>query len=84
MSRIKVGSKRQKYTVDEVRAAIFAEQKPSHWRQGQFVFNRASVLYGDNFVRSLGYDPYYNDTNIIPFIEALTKALNNKKYENIC
>lgn len=63
-------------TVDEVRAAIFAEQRPSQWRKGQFVFNRASKLYGDNFVRSLGHDPYYKDENIVPFIEALTEALN--------
>lgn len=63
-------------TVGEVRAAIFAEQRPSQWRPGQFVFNRASKLYGDNFVRSLGHDPYYKDENIVPFIEALTAALN--------
>lgn len=63
-------------TIDEVRAAIFAVGIPPEWRKGQFVFNRASMLYGDNFVRSLGYDPYYNDANIVPFIEALTEALN--------
>ena len=63
-------------TVGEVRAAIFAEQRPSQWRPGQFVFNRASILYGDDFVRSVGYDPYYKDENIVPFIEALTEALN--------
>ena len=63
-------------TVGEVRAAIFAEQRPSQWRPGQFVFNRASALYGDNFVRSIGHDPFYNDKNIKPFVEALTIALN--------
>lgn len=63
-------------TVGEVRAAIFAVQRPSQWRPGQFVFNRASKLYGDDFVRSIGHDPYYKDENIIPFIEALTEALN--------
>ena len=63
-------------TVGEVRAAIFAEQRPSQWRPGQFVFNRASILYGDDFVRSVGYDPYYKDENIVPYIEALTEALN--------
>ena len=63
-------------TVGEVRAAIFAVQRPSQWRPGQFVFNRASMLYGDNFVRSVGHDPYYKDENIVPFIEALTEALN--------
>ena len=63
-------------TIGEVRAAIFAVEIPPEWRKGQFVFNRASMLYGDNFVRSLGHDPYYNDANIVPFIEALTEALN--------
>lgn len=63
-------------TVDEVRAAIFATKIPPKWRKGQFVFNRAAVLYGADFVRNLGYDPFYNDENIVPFIEALTEALN--------
>lgn len=63
-------------TVDEVRAKIFAIVIPPEWRKGQFVFNRASMLQGDNFVRSLGHDPYYNDENIVPFIEELTIALN--------
>ena len=62
--------------VGGVIAAIFAEQRPSQWRYGQFVFNRASKLYGDDFVRSLGHDPFYNDENIVPFIKALTEALN--------
>lgn len=82
MSRKKISSKERKpvtkkwFTFDEVRAAIFAEQIPSHWRKGQFVFNRASILYGDNFVRSLGNDPFYKDENIKPFINALVEALN--------
>lgn len=63
-------------TVDQVKTAIFAVEKPPFWRKGQFVFNRASVLYGDNFVRSVGHDPFYNDENIVPFIKALTEALN--------
>lgn len=71
-------------TVQEVKDKIFSIQRPSQWRSGQFVFNRASMLYGDNFVRSVGHDPYYNDENIEPFIEKLTEALNKKRYENIC
>ena len=63
-------------TIGEVRAAIFAVEIPPEWRRGQFVFNRASILYGDDFVRSIGHDPFYNDENIVPFIEALTTALN--------
>lgn len=77
ISKRKIESITKKWvTIGEVRAAIFAEQRPSQWRLGQFVFNRASMLYGDNFVRSLGHDPYYNDANIVPFVEALTNALN--------
>ena len=78
----KISSKERKsitkkwFTIDEVRAAIFAVEMPPFWRKGQFVFNRASILYGDDFVRSLGHDPYYKDENIVPFIEALTEALN--------
>lgn len=77
ISKRKIETTTKKWvTIGEVRAAIFAEQRPSQWRLGQFVFNRASMLYGDNFVRSLGHDPYYNDANIVPFVEALTVALN--------
>lgn len=74
--KIEAISTKKWITIDEVRAAIFAAQRPSQWRPGQFVFNRASELYGDAFVRSLGHDPFYNDENIVPFIEALTEALN--------
>ena len=82
MPRKKISKKERKpvtkkwVTVGDVRTAIFAAQRPSQWRPGQFVFNRASALYGDNFVRSIGHDPFYNDENIVPFIEALTEALN--------
>ena len=64
------------YTYEEVMNRIFSEPIPPHWRKGQFVFNTASKLYGDNFVRSVGYDPYYKDENIKPFINALVEALN--------
>ena len=82
MPRVKISKKERKPvtkkwdTVGAVRAAIFAVSIPPGWRKGQFVFNRASELYGDNFVRSLGHDPFYNDENINPFIEELVEALN--------
>lgn len=63
-------------TIDEVYDNIYSVPIVQGWRQGQFVFNRASELYGDDFVRSLGHDPFYNDKNIKPFVEALTTALN--------
>lgn len=65
-----------KATPEEILATIFSYPKPVEWRKGQFVFNTASKLYGDNFVRSVGHDPYYRDENIKPFINALAEALN--------
>ena len=64
------------FTPEEVSAIIYSYPKPPEWRRGQFVFNTASKLYGDNFVRSVGHDPYYKDENIKFFILALTEALN--------
>ena len=67
---------KKQITLDEVYDNIYSIPIVQGWRQGQFVFNRASALYGDAFVRSLGHDPFYNDKNIEPFVEALTEALN--------
>lgn len=74
--KIEVTSTKKWITLDEVYDTIYAIPIVQGWRQGQFVFNRASELYGDAFVRSLGHDPFYNDKNIKPFVEALTEALN--------
>ena len=79
MPRKKISNKKPGKRItdfDEVFDKIFSVPIPKQWRKGQFVFNRASGLYGDNFVRSLGHDPFYNDANIVPFIEALTESLN--------
>ena len=65
-------------TPEEVSALIFSYPKPPEWRKGQFVFNTASKLYGDNFVRSAGHDPFYRDENIKPFVAALAEALNKR------
>lgn len=65
-----------KVTPEEISTIIFSYPKPVEWRKGQFVFNTASKLYGDNFVRSVGHDPFYRDENIKPFINALAEALN--------
>lgn len=67
---------KKRVTIGEVRNAIYSTPIPPEWREGQFVFNRASELYGDSLARSVGYDPFYNDGNIILFMEALTRALN--------
>ena len=64
------------FTYEDVSALIFSVPIPPHWRKGQFVFNRVSVLYGDPIARAIGNDPFYNDKNIKPFINALVEALN--------
>ena len=64
------------YTYEEVMNRIFSVPIPPHWRKGQFVFNRVSELYGDPIARAIGYDPFYNDENIKPFIASLVEALN--------
>ena len=66
------------FTPEEVATIIYSYPKPAEWRKGQFVFNTASKLYGDDFVRSIGYDPFYKDENIKFFILALTEALNKR------
>jgi hypothetical protein len=64
------------FTYEDVSALIFSVPIPPQWRKGQFVFNRVSALYGDPIARAIGNDPFYNDKNIKPFINALVEALN--------
>lgn len=66
----------KQFTYESVSEMIFAAPIPSHWRKGQFVFNRVSALYGDPIARAIGHDPFYKDENIKPFINALVEALN--------
>ena len=81
MSRSKSKPREQinkQFTYEDVNALIFSVPIPPHWRKGQFVFNRVSVLYGDAIARAIGNDPFYNDENIKPFINALVEALNKR------
>jgi hypothetical protein len=64
------------YTYGSLSDQIFSVPIPPQWRKGQFVFNRVSALYGDPIARAIGHDPFYNDKNIKPFINALVEALN--------
>ena len=66
----------KQFTYEDVSTLIFSVPIPPHWRKGQFVFNRASILYGDAIARAVGHDPFYKDENIKPFITALVEALN--------
>ena len=78
MSRRKASPRKiiKQFTYENVNALIFSVPIPPHWRKGQFVFNRASVLYGDPIARAIGHDPFYNDENIKPFITELVGILN--------
>ena len=33
-------------TLEEFKSSIYNIEKPSHWREGQFVFNTIDSLYG--------------------------------------
>ena len=65
-------------TLDEFKASIYNIEKPSHWREGQFVFNTIHRLYG--VARTVqfndGIDCFYDDSKIDQFIIACYNRLN--------
>ena len=65
-------------TPDEFKAKIYSIEKPSNWREGQFVFNTIDSLYG--IARTVqfkdGIDCFYNDSEIDNFINACYNRLN--------
>lgn len=69
-------NKRGNWTVDKVMHLINLVPKPKQWRQGQYVFNRVSHIFGDDFARDLGVDCYYHDNKVDDFLETLIKKLN--------
>lgn len=65
----------------EVYAALKTE-KPSEWRNGQFVFNYIDHNYGDVARTSqfkYGIDCFYNDEKIQEFIDCCYKIISNEK-----
>ena len=64
-------------TPDEFKAKIYSIEKPSYWREGQFVFNTIDSLYG--IARTVqfkdGIDCFYNDSEIDNFINACYNRL---------
>lgn len=64
-------------TPDEFRAKIYSIEKPSHWREGQFIFNTIDSLY--RIARTVqfkdGIDCFYNDSEIDNFINACYNRL---------
>lgn len=61
-------------TLEELRLEVLkaSEEKPAHWRLGQFVFNYIEYTYGD-VARVVqfkdGVDCFYNDSKIDEFLE---------------
>ena len=65
-------------TLEEFKNSIYSIEKPSHWRDGQFVFNTIDSLYG--VARAVQFedriDCFYDDSEIDKFINACYNRLN--------
>lgn len=59
-------------TLEEFKSSIYNVEKPSNWREGQFVFNVIDSLYG--VAREVQFedriDCFYDDSKIDQFINA--------------
>ena len=69
----------EKITIKELKESIYGVQIPTHWRHGQFVFNRVEELFGEvarevQFVDHI--DCFYDDTKIDRFLDAVLTRLN--------
>lgn len=66
-------------TVKEIKELIYGVQIPTHWRHGQFVFNRVEELFG-GVAREVQFmdriDCFYDDTKIDRFLDAVLLRLN--------
>ena len=65
-------------TLEEFKSSIYNVEKPSHWREGQFVFNNIDSLYGVARIVQFndGIDCFYDDSKINQFIIACYNKLN--------
>ena len=65
-------------TLEEFKSSIYNVEKPSDWREGQFVFNTIDSLYG--VARTVqfndGIDCFYDNSKINQFINACYNRLN--------
>ena len=66
-------------TIKELKESIYGVQIPTHWRHGQFVFNRVEELFGEvarevQFIDHI--DCFYDDTKIDRFLDAVLVRLN--------
>lgn len=66
-------------TVDELRKEIYSHEKPKEWREGQFVFNMVSELYGVARIVQFDYgvDCFYNDDKIEEFLIRSVEVINS-------
>ena len=64
-------------TLEEFKNSIYSIEKPSNWREGQFVFNTIDRLFG--IAREVqfvdGIDCFYRDDRIDDFLNACCKRL---------
>lgn len=67
-------------TVDKFKAKIYSIEKPSNWREGQFVFNTIDQLY-NGLSRIVQFkdeiDCFYQDGYIDDFINACYNRYGN-------
>lgn len=65
-------------TLEEFKNSIYSIEKPSNWRDGQFVFNTIDKLY--KIARKVQFenkiDCFYNDSKINQFIVACFNEIN--------
>lgn len=66
-------------SIKELKELIYGVQIPTHWRHGQFVFNRVEELFG-GIAREVQFmdriDCFYDDTKIDRFLDAVLLRLN--------
>ena len=65
-------------TLEEFKSSIYNVEKPSHWREGKFVFNTIDSLYvvARTVQFNDGIDCFYDDSKINQFIIACYNKLN--------
>ena len=63
---------------NQIKKAIYTVDRPKEWREGQYVFNAAEMIFG-GFARQVqfedGVDCFYNDEMIDEFIKYLSNRI---------
>jgi hypothetical protein len=68
---------------EELKNEIFSVEKPTNWRNGQFVFNYVDEVYGVARIAQFQYgvDCFYRDDKIDEFIATCCEIINNNTKE---